>query len=145
MHIQETYGNKGPRALQGWAPHGQDPPAVPFQEPCAGSADSRVRGWAEQRARGRAQRPYRRPRPQRRAAHRGESQLLGDLTVVLVPLPHLGLPSRQVAADEAEARAVELKADAHGTLVPRLSAHARLHCVHCHVPGTENVHTWVAS
>lgn len=78
-------------------------------------------------------------------AHHGEAQLLGDLPVVLVPLLHLGLPGRQVAADEAEAGAVELEADGHGALVPRLPAHACLHRVDRHVPGTENAHAVGAS
>lgn len=78
-------------------------------------------------------------------AHRREAQLLGDLPVVLVPLLHLGLPGRQVAAHEAEAGAVELKADAHGTFVSCLPSHAGLHCVDRHIPGTENAHTELAS
>lgn len=80
------------------------------------------------------------PATAHRPAHHGEAQLLGDLPVVLIPLLHLALPGRQVAADEAEAAAVELEADGHGALVPRLPSHARLHCVHRHVPGTESAH-----
>lgn len=81
------------------------------------------------------------PATTHRPAHHGEAQLLGDLPVVLIPLLHLGLPGRQVAADEAEAAAVELEADGHGALVPCLPSHARLHRVDRHVPGTENAHT----
>lgn len=65
---------------------------------------------------------------------------MSDLPVVFIPLLHLRLPSRQVAADEAEAGAVELKADAHGALVPRLSPHAGLHGVDGHIPGTKGGH-----
>lgn len=57
-----------------------------------------------------------------------------DLPVVFVPLLHLRLPSRQVAADEAEAGAVELKADAHSALISRLSSHASLHGIDGHIP-----------
>lgn len=74
-------------------------------------------------------------------SHHWETQLLGDLPVVFVPLLHLGLPGRQVAAHEAEAGAVELEADAHGPFVPGLSPHARLHRVDGHVPATHKVHT----
>lgn len=75
-----------------------------------------------------------------RPPHRGETQLLRDFLVVFVPLLHLRLPGRQVAAHEAEAGAVELKADAHGALVACLSAHARLHRVNGDFPATENAH-----
>lgn len=82
--------------------------------------------------------PSRDPATAHRPAHHGEAQLLGDLPVVLIPLLHLRLPGGQVAADEAEATAVELEADGHGALVPRLPSHPRLHCVDRHIPGTEN-------
>lgn len=57
-----------------------------------------------------------------------------DLPVVFIPLLHLRLSSRQVTADEAEASAVELKADTHGALIPRLSPHTGLHGVDGHIP-----------
>ena len=82
--------------------------------------------------------PSRDPATAHRPAHHGEAQLLGDLPVVLIPLLHLRLPGGQVAADEAEATAVELEADGHGALVPRLPSHPRLHRVERHIPGTEN-------
>lgn len=72
-----------------------------------------------------------------RATHRREGELVCDLPIVFVPLLHLRLPSRQVAADETEAGAVELKADAHRALIARLSPHASLHGVDGHVPVTK--------
>lgn len=67
-----------------------------------------------------------------------------DLPVVFVPLLHLRLASRQVAADEAEAGAVELKADAHSALISRLSPHASLHGIDGHIPVTRERHSLLA-
>lgn len=71
------------------------------------------------------------------ATHRREGEFVRDLPVVFIPLLHLRLPSRQVATDEAETGAVELEADAHSTLIPRLSPHAGLHGVDGHVSVTK--------
>lgn len=78
------------------------------------------------------------------ATHRREGELVRDLPVVFVPLLHLRLPSRQVTADEAEASAVELKADTHGALIPCLSPHTGLHGVDGHIPGTKERHSPLA-
>lgn len=78
------------------------------------------------------------------ATHRREGELVCDLPVVFIPLLHLRLPSRQVAADKAEAGAVELEADAHSALIPSLSAHACLHGVDGHVPATKECHELLA-
>lgn len=67
-----------------------------------------------------------------------------NLPVVFIPLLHLRLPCRQVAADEAEAGAVELEADAHGALISCLSPHASLHRVDGHVPVTRQRYNLLA-
>lgn len=71
-------------------------------------------------------------------AHHRETQFPDDLHEVLVPLPDLGLPRGEVAADEAEAGRVEQQADGDRSLVSGRTPHPCLHSVHRNVPVTEN-------
>ena len=71
-----------------------------------GSSENHAWGCAEQGASTRVPVTFRATIHPRHVAHHRETELLGDLPVVVVPLLHLGLPGRQVAAHEAEAGAV---------------------------------------
>lgn len=70
-----------------------------------------------------------------KSLYHGEAEPTCDLTVVVVPLLHLGLSCSKVGADEADAGRVEQQADGHTPFIARGPAHSRFYCVDCNIPG----------